>query len=79
MYCADNQLLFLGCNDGAELLVKSVKLLSHLLAETVEVKLLVTLYRLGSLVFHIVVKINSLFNNGCELVACFVRVVLEEK
>ena len=67
-------------NDGAELLVESIKLLIHLLAEACEPVLPVLLLHLGiGLVLHIVVKVNRSVLDINHLVSALVRVDCDEQ
>lgn len=62
-------------NDGAELLVESIKLLIHLLAEACEPVLPVLLLHLGiGLVLHIIVKVNGGVLDIHHLVSALVRI-----
>lgn len=70
--------LVLGDNSLAELLVESIDFLEQFLAETGEIKLLVTLDFIAGFVFKVVVEINGLFEQSHYLFSSFVGVSLNE-
>ena len=67
-------------DDSAELLVKSISLLEHILAECCKPRLSLLRLNLGiGLVFQLIIKIDSLADHFCEFLGTLVRVEGDEE
>lgn len=67
-------------DDSAELLVESISLLEHILAECCKPRLSLLRLNLGiGLVFQLIIKIDSLADHFCEFLGTLVRVEGDEE